>query len=110
MTEISFDAWQKLDLRVGEIKEVEDHPNADKVYLITVDLGNEERKIVSGLKDYYEADDLVGRKIIVLTNLAAKELRGVESKGMLLAAGSDETNTCVLLQPEQDIENGAKVS
>ena len=108
MTEVSFDEWQKLDLRVGEIKKVEDHPNADKLYLITVDIGTEERKIVSGLKDHYKAEDLLGRKIIVLTNLAAKELRGIESKGMLLAASQDEK--VVLLQPEQDIENGAEIT
>ena len=110
MSDVSFDEWQKLDLRIAEIKKVEDHPNADKLYVITVDLGGEERIIVSGLKDYYKSEDLVGRKIIVFANLTPKELRGVKSHGMLLAAGNDEANTCVLLQPEQDIENGAKIS
>jgi len=108
MSEVSFDDWQKLDLRVGEIIKVEEHPNADKLYLITVDLGNEERIIVSGLKDHYDVDDLAGRKIIVLINLAPKVFRGVESAGMLLAA--EENGKCVLLQPEQDIANGVKIS
>jgi len=109
MAEITFDEWEKFDFRIGEILEVEDHPNADKLYVIKVDVGEEEpRTIVAGIKKHYEKDDLIGRKIVVFMNLKPAELRGVESQGMLLAAS--ENGNVVILGPEEDIANGSKVS
>ena len=81
--------FEDFDFRVGEVKGVKDHPNADKLYLIKVDLGKEHAddiQIVSGLKDWYSKEDLIGKKIIVLENLKEAVIRGVESQGMLLAA------------------------
>ncbi len=107
MEEISFNEFQKLDLRVAKIKKAEDHPNADKLVVLKVDIGGEIRTLVAGIKQYYTPKELVGKKIIVVTNLKPANLRGIESKGMLLAAVNDDK--IVLVQPEKDIEIGAKV-
>ena len=108
MKEIKFEDWQKLDLRIGEIKEAKDHPNADKLLVLKVDIGNEIRTVVAGIKKFYSKEDLIGRKIVLFTNLDQKELRGIKSEGMILAAeGSDEK--IVLLAPEKDIDIGAKI-
>ena len=81
-----------LDLRVAEIKKVEDHPNADKLYVLQVDIGETGgtsfpafRQIVAGMKPYYKKEELIGKKIVVVKNLKPANLRGVESQGMLLA-------------------------
>jgi len=107
MEEISFNEFQRLDLRVGKIKKAEDHPNADKLVILKVDIGSEERTLVAGIKQHYKPKDLVGKKIVVVTNLKPANLRGVESKGMLLAAVKGDD--IVLVQPEKDIGVGAKV-
>lgn len=110
--EIKFEDFTKLDLRVGEIVEVEEIGGADKLWKLKVNLGNEigERTICAGIKEYYSADELKGKKIIVVVNLAPRTMRGVESQGMLLAAGSKEENVCVLISPDGDVENGMRVS
>ncbi|MFH1592253.1 MAG: hypothetical protein ABIB47_02715 [Candidatus Woesearchaeota archaeon] len=109
MEKIKFEDWAKLDLRVGKIKSAKDHPNADRQYILMVDLGKGEHdlQIVSGLKEYYAQDELLGKNIVVLKNLEPRAIRGVESQGMLLAAIFKEK--VILLQPEKDIETGAKV-
>ena len=104
--EISFNDWKKLDIRVGEIIEVSDHPRADKLLVFRVDVG-EEKTIVAGVKQNYDKNELIGRKVIVFCNLAQRELRGIKSEGMMLAA-VDEEEVC-LLQPDNDIKNGAKI-
>jgi len=81
----------RVDLRVARVTEVEKHPNADKLYIETVDLGGETRKIVSGLVPYYRPEELQGRNILLVANLKSARLRGVESQGMLLAAADGET-------------------
>ncbi len=75
-----------LDLRVARITDVEEHPDADKLLILKVDAGDEKRQIVSGLREFYKKDELVGRNIILVSNLMISTLRGVESNGMLLAA------------------------
>ena len=109
MEKVSFNDWKKLDLRVGQIKSVKDHPNASKLMVLMVDLGEGEHDIqlVAGLKGHYDKDDLIGKKIAVIRNLEPSVLRGVESQGMLLAAVFK--NDIVLLQPERDVEVGAKI-
>ncbi len=106
--EIEFKDWQNLDLRVAEVLEVEDHPNADKLYVLKIKLGDEERSIVAGVKQSYSKEELTGKKIIVFTNLKPAVLRGVKSEGMLLAASDGDK--VVLLTPEKDINSGAKIS
>lgn len=108
MTEISFKDWQNLDLRVAEILDVQDHPNADKLYVLKIKIGEEERTIVAGIKNNYSKEELKGKKIIVLTNLELAVLRGVKSEGMLLAAS--EGDKVVLLTVDKDISPGAKIS
>ncbi len=105
--EIPFDEFAKLDLRVGKVVNVEDHPNAEKLYLVTVDFGSEKRRLVAGLKKYYSKDELIGKKIIVVMNLAQKEIRGIKSEGMLLAA--DDGKVVSLLTVDRDVDLGAKI-
>lgn len=109
MDGITFDDFLKIDLRVAEIKACEDIPGADRLYRLTVDLG-EERTIVAGIKAYYTKEDLVGKKIAMVANLEPRKLRGVLSHGMLLAASNENKNSVVLLVLDKDIPNGSKIS
>ncbi len=102
---ISYEEFSKLDLRVAEILEVNDHPNADKLYVLKIDLGDEQRTLVAGLRAFYSKDELLNKKVIVLTNLEPKPFRGIESQGMLLAAEKDGKVKFLTV----DIENGAKI-
>lgn len=109
MEKISFNEFKKIDLRVGRIKSVKIHPDAEKLYILVIDLGEGEHDIqlVAGLKVAYQEDELIGKNIIVVRNLEPSVIRGIESQGMLLAAVFGEKIT--LIQPERDIEIGAKV-
>jgi methionyl-tRNA synthetase len=95
--------FAKLDLKVAKIINVEDHPDADKLIVMKIDIGKEERQIVAGIKKHYSKEDLVGRNIVVVTNLKPANLRGKESNGMLLAAAeiSGEKETVKLLSAEK---------
>jgi len=105
---IDYSEWKKLDIRVGEVKAAEDHPNADKLLILRVDVG-EPRQLVAGLKGYYNLDDLVGRKVVVFVNLKPVKLRGIESQGMVLAAVDETTDTVSLLTIDQDAPIGARI-
>ncbi|MDG6218600.1 MAG: methionine--tRNA ligase [Candidatus Thermoplasmatota archaeon] len=106
---IEEDPFGKLDLRVAEIVNVKDHPNADKLYLIHVDLGDlGKRVLVAGLKNHYSSKELIGKKIVVVTNLEPATIRGIQSNGMLLAA-SDSDGVVSLLDP-QNIKPGERVT
>ena len=104
---VKFDDWKKLDLRVGEIKEVNDHPGADKLLVLKVDIGDEVRTVVAGIKKYYSKEELIGKKIVLFTNLEQKELRGIKSEGMILAAVQGNDEKIILLSPEKNINNGS---
>ncbi|ODS32503.1 MAG: methionyl-tRNA synthetase (mets) [Candidatus Scalindua rubra] len=106
---ISIQDFSEIDLRVAEIMDVEEHPNADKLLVLKVDVGDGggERQLVAGIKNYYSPEELIGKKIIIVNNLASAVLRGVESQGMLLAARDDKN--VVLLTTEKDIKSGSKV-
>ena len=106
--EITLEDFEKLDLRVATIESVEDHPNADKLYILNLKLGQEKRTIVSGIKDYYKKEDLVGKQIIIVANLKPIKLRGVESKGMLLAA-KDKNGNLSLASLMDKIEDGVSL-
>ena len=112
MGEISFDEWSKLDLRVGKITKVDDIEGADKLYKLSLDCGREigKRIVCAGIKQFYSSKELKGKKVILFVNLKPRMMKGIESQGMLLAAGNKEKNTCVLISPEKDIEVGSKVS
>jgi methionine--tRNA ligase beta chain len=105
---ISIDEFRKVELKVATIKSAEPHPNADKLMLLQVDLGTEQRQICAGIRNHYTPEELVGRQIVVVANLETAKLRGLESQGMLLAA-SDEGQV-VILSPEKAVQPGAKVS
>ena len=98
---VSFSDWEKIDLRVAEILEVGE---------IKIDLGTETRILVAGLKQYYTAQELEGKRIIVFANLEPRKIKGIESKGMVLTAVSDDHNEVKLLQPDGVLELGSKVS
>jgi methionine--tRNA ligase beta chain len=105
---ISIDEFRKVELKVATIKSAEPHPNADKLIVLQVDLGTEQRQICAGIRNHYTPEELVGRQIVVVANLETAKLRGLESQGMLLAA-SDEGRV-VILSPEKAVQPGAKVS
>jgi methionyl-tRNA synthetase len=113
MTEgvINFEDWAKLDLRVGQIKKIEDIEGADKLYKLDVDLGKEigKRTVCAGIKPYYKKEDLKNKKIVLFVNLAPRKLKGIESQGMILAAVTKDETNVVLLSPEKDIEIGSKI-
>lgn len=107
---VSFSDWEKIDLRNAEILEVEDIPNADKLYKLKIDLGTETRTLVAGLKQNYTKDSLIGKRIIVFTNLEPRKIKGIKSQGMLLAVSNEDHSEIKLLQPDGAIELGNKVS
>ncbi len=109
MENISFEYFKKMDLRVAEIKSCEEVAGADKLYKLTVDCG-EERQIVAGIKPYYSQEELVGKKIVVITNLEPRSLRGITSHGMLLAASNEDKSSVVLLSLDKNIPNGSRIS
>lgn len=114
MTEgiIEFGDFAKLDLRVAQIKEVEEIEGADKLYKLIVDVGSEigERILCAGIKEHYSKEDLKDRKIVMIVNLAPRKLRGIESQGMLLAASSEDHSKVILVNPGEDSEPGMKIS
>ena len=105
---VTIDEFRKLDFRVAIVQKVEPHPNADKLLILQVDLGSEQRQIVAGIKNHYAPEQLVGTQIVVVANLETAKLRGVESQGMLLAASDGDR--IVILTPEKKVDAGAKVS
>lgn len=110
MTEVEFSDWEKLDLRVAEIKKVEEIKGADKLYKLTLDVGELGKRIIcAGIKQYYSIDELKGKKIIYFSNLKPRILKGIESQGMLLAASTEGYEKVVLISPEKDIENGNRI-
>jgi methionyl-tRNA synthetase len=109
MDNITFEDFLKTDLRVAEIKACEDIEGADKLYKLTIDVG-EERLIVAGIKQYYTKEELIGKKIAVVTNLESRKLRGIMSHGMLLAASNEDKSSVVLLTLDKAIPNGSKIS
>lgn len=104
---ITYEQFAQLDLRVARVLEAREHPNANKLLLLKIKVGEVEKQIVAGIRGHYEPAALVGRLIVVVNNLAPAMIRGEESNGMLLAA-SDATSV-VLLQPDREIADGSRV-
>ncbi|OGM93055.1 methionine--tRNA ligase subunit beta [Candidatus Wolfebacteria bacterium RIFOXYB2_FULL_49_7] len=105
--EITYDDFAKVELKVAKIKEAVRVEKSEKLIKLQLELGEEKRQIVAGIGKAYAPEDLIGKEIITVANLAPKALMGVESHGMLLAAGGGENP--VLLTPEKEMESGAKV-
>jgi len=98
---ISIQDFKEVELKVGRVVSVEDHPNADKLMVIRIDLGEETpRTTVAGLKQHYEKEELEGKLVVVVANLEPAQLRGVRSEGMLLAAQQGETIAVLTLDRE----------
>ena len=108
MTEIPFEEFQKLDLRIGKILEASQIPGSRNLMKMIVDFGAEKRQAVAGLLQYYKPEELVGKKCAFILNLQRRKLMGIESQCMVFAA-EDSKGNVVLLQPEKDIVEGSKI-
>ena len=104
---VSFGEFKKLEMRVAKVVAVEDHPNADKLLVIQADVGGVTKQMVAGLKGHYTAEQLIGKSLVVVTNLEPAKLRGVESQAMLLAA--QDGDRVVVIVPEQEVQPGSMV-
>ena len=104
---ITIDQFRALDLRVGTVRAAEPHTNADRLLLLRIDLGTEERQLVAGIRAHYDPAALVGRQVVVVANLEPAQLRGVESQGMVLAVSDGDR--VVLLRPDDPVMPGAVV-
>lgn len=104
---VSFEEFKRMDLRVAQVTEVRDHPNADKLYVIQLDIGGETRQTVAGLKGHYTPEELTGKRVAAICNLAPAVLRGERSEAMLLAA--QQGDTVVLVVPEGEVAPGSKI-
>lgn len=107
MSEAAIEDFKKIELRTARILEVHEIPGADKIWRLIIDTGAERRQIVAGIKAHYTADQLVGKTIVVVHNLAPATIRGVESRGMLLAA--KDPGSLTLLTTDRDIPPGSLV-
>lgn len=105
---ITYDDFAKIELRVAKVLEARPHPNADKLLLLQVDVGDQQKQIVAGVKAHYAPEALVGKNIIIVNNLAPAMLRGETSNGMLLAATSGE-KVILLTVDDAECVPGAKI-
>ncbi|SFQ48171.1 methionyl-tRNA synthetase [Lachnospiraceae bacterium XBB1006] len=105
---VTYDDFDKLQFRIGKVLSCEEVPKSKKLLLFQVQIGNETRQILSGIKKYYKPEEMVGKNVMVLTNLAPRMIAGLESQGMILSAEDDEDNVFVMT-PDKDIKPGAEV-
>ena len=106
---IQYDDFAKLELKTGTVVECQKVPKADKLLKLEIDLGTEKRTIVSGIAQHYSPEEMVGKQVIVVTNLAPRKMKGIESQGMILTAENSD-GTLQLLQPENPVNPGSTVS
>jgi len=104
---ISMEEFKKLNIRIARIKEVTDHPNADRLYVVRLVIGEEERDVVAGIKKGYNKEELLGKLVVIIENLEPAVIRGVESKGMILATQDGET--MAVLSPDKPVAPGSLV-
>src|SRR2546423_15562084 len=108
---IAYDDFAKLDLRVATVLECRPHANADKLLVLQIELaGGERRQICAGLRQHYPAEQLVGKQIVVVANLAPRQMRGEISNGMLLAGTEPVRNRAIVVTPGEPVAPGSKVS
>ncbi|MFG0259879.1 MAG: methionine--tRNA ligase subunit beta [Phycisphaerales bacterium JB041] len=114
--EITFEDFARVDLRVAKVVHAEPHPNADRLLKLQLDDGSgTPRQICAGIREYYQPEDLVGKSIVIVANLAPRKIRGEESRGMMLAAsdapkGSEGPRGVVVMTPMSEIAPGSTVS
>ncbi|MFH1594171.1 MAG: hypothetical protein ABID09_05705 [Candidatus Omnitrophota bacterium] len=105
---VTFDQFKAMEIRIAKVVACEDHPNADKLYIVTVETGVDTRKVVAGIKEHYTKEELIGKQVVVIMNLETATIRGSESQGMILAT-KDEGKLAILV-PEKEVTVGSKVS
>lgn len=105
---VPFSDFKKLDLRIGKVENVEEVEGMDKLYKLTVDLGGKRRILLAGIKETHQPYELLGKLIVVIANLEPREIKGIRSEGMLLAAVSGDKP--VLLIPEEEVKPGSKIT
>ena len=104
---VNFDDFSKLELKTGKILEVSSHPDAEKLYLLKVDIGEKVVQLVAGIKPFYTPEQLENKLVVVLVNLEPKNIRGVSSEGMVLAAqGKDDVSLIVL---DKEVDPGSTI-
>ncbi|HLR46072.1 MAG TPA: methionine--tRNA ligase subunit beta, partial [Deinococcales bacterium] len=106
---VTIDEFAKLDLRVAEVISAEAHPKADRLLVLQLRLGSEERQVVSGIREHYTPEELPGKKLVVVANLPPVKLRGIESQGMILAA-TDSAGRLSAVTLDRDLETGSEVT
>lgn len=104
---ISIDDFRKIELKTATVTSVSEHPGADKLYLVRVDAGGQELRLVAGIKPYYSPEELEGKQVVVLVNLEPAEIRGEVSEGMLLAASDGEG--MAVITTDRKLKDGATV-
>ncbi len=104
---ITYEDFKKLEIRTARVLDAREHPSADRLYILDIDIGTENRQIVAGIRGHYNAQELIGKNIVVIINLEPVTIRGIESNGMLLAAsGSDVLS---VLMPDKDVLPGLEI-
>src|ERR1051325_463859 len=103
---IQYDDFAKLDLRVATVLDCKPHNNADKLLVLQIDLGTEKRQICAGLRQHYAPEQLIGKQIVVVANLAPRQMRGEISNGMLLAATDQATGRVIIISPAENVGAG----
>ena len=109
METVAYADFARLEMRVGKIVEVKRHENADKLYIVQVDVGEKTLQTVTSLVPYYRADELMGKTVVVLCNLQKAKMRGETSECMLLCAETDDGSESVLLTPERMMPAGVRI-
>lgn len=104
---ITIEDFKKIDLKIAKILEVSPHPNADKLYIVKIDTGTQQKQIVAGIKNFYNTQELIDKLVVIVDNIAPVTLRGVESEGMLLAASSGDQLS--IITPHRPIPLGSQV-
>jgi len=107
--EVTYDQFAPLDLRVAQVLEAERVPKADRLLKLTLDTGLDRRTVLSGIAEHFAPEEVVGRRVILLANLAPRAMRGIESQGMILMADNPETGKLAFVQPDGDLPVGATV-
>lgn len=105
---VTLDQFKAMDIRIAKIAACEDHPKADKLYVVTVETGSETKKLVAGVRGYYGKEELLGKQVVIINNLVPATIRGIESSGMILVAKDSER--LALLTPEREVKTGSPVS
>lgn len=105
---ITFDQFKAMDIRIAKIVACEDHPNADKLYVVTIETGDGTKKLVAGVKQHYTKEELINKEVVVVNNLEPATIRGVQSEGMVLAT-KDDMGLAVLV-PDKKVKVGSPVS